>query len=244
MNHFHSKPACKAIAVIVAGGKGLRMRSNVKKQFIELDGIPVLVRTLLAFDSHMAVDEIILVVPGNDLAFCRNDLLSSYAFTCPVHVIEGGITRQDSVANGLVTAQDLCTDSKETFVLVHDGVRPFVSAALVDACLETAETTGACIPAIKISDTVKEADNNGRINRTVNRDALYRAQTPQVFRLDLILEAFSKADETGFSGTDEASICEHAGIDVHLTEGDRFNIKLTTPEDLTLAKFFMDCKNV
>ncbi len=225
--------------MIVAGGKGVRMQSNLKKQYMSLNGIPVLVRTLMAFDRHPRVDEVILVVPETDLVYCRDILIRPFALSGPLHIVPGGITRQDSVAAGLAMAESFSTDNKSTFALVHDGVRPFVNPALVDACMAKAKETGACIPALELADTVKEIYAGNRISKTLDRNILFRAQTPQVFRLDLVLTAFSHARETDFSGTDEASILEHAGIPVYTVAGDPFNIKLTTPQDLALAEFLI-----
>jgi 2-C-methyl-D-erythritol 4-phosphate cytidylyltransferase len=242
MSDTENKEKFKNIAIIVAGGKGLRMDSPVKKQFIDLDGIPVIVRTLAAFDMHCRVDEIILVVPEQDLDFTRNDLLHRFSFSTPLHIIKGGVTRQDSVGNGLDKALKICIQPETTFVLIHDGVRPFVGENLVDRCLDGALKNGACIPVLGIFDTVKRADKNGKIICTLDRDGLFRAQTPQVFRLDLIVKAASYARNTGFLGTDEASICEHAKLPVDIVDGGPFNIKLTSPQDLIFAGLIIQAK--
>jgi len=226
MSDVENKEPFKNIAVVVAGGKGLRMQSPVKKQFIYLEGIPVIVRTLAAFDTHCRVDEIILVVPEQDLDFIRNDLLHQFSFSTPLHIIKGGVTRQDSVGNGLDKALKICARPETTFVLIHDGVLK----------------NGACIPALGIFDTVKRADRNGKIICTLDRDGLFRAQTPQVFRLDLIVKAASHARKTGFLGTDEASVCEHAKIPVAMVDGGPFNIKLTSPQDLIFAGLIIRAK--
>lgn len=236
------KEKVKNVAVVVAGGKGLRMQSAVKKQFIDLDGIPVIVRTLYAFDTHCRVDEIILVVPEQDLDFTRNDLLNGFSFSKPLHIIRGGVTRQDSVGNGLNQALKICAKPETTWVLIHDGVRPFVSKNLIDRCIDGALKNGACIPALAIFDTVKRADKNGKIICNVDRDGLFQAQTPQVFRLDLIVRAACHARNTGFLGTDEASICEHAKIPVAIVHGGSFNIKLTSPRDLIFASIIIQAK--
>ena len=242
MSDTENKEKFKNIAIIVAGGKGLRMDSPVKKQFIDLDGIPVIVRTLAAFDMHRRVDEIILVVPEQDLDFTRNDLLRRFSFSTPLHIIKGGVTRQDSVGNGLDKALKICIQPETTFVLIHDGVRPFVGENLVDRCLDGALKNGACIPVLGIFDTVKRADKNGKIICSLDRDGLFRAQTPQVFRLDLIVKAASYARNTGFLGTDEASICEHAKLPVDIVDGGPFNIKLTSPQGLIFAGLIIQAK--
>lgn len=226
------------IAVIVAAGKGLRMQTGTKKQYLELDGIPVLVRTLQVFDRHPGTRAVVLVVPEPDLRFCQ-DLIAPYTLQKAVHLTPGGTERQDSVENGITLARRLCQDPHHTFAMVHDGVRPFVSHHIIDACTEAAFKTGAAIPAVKVSDTIKLAGENGCIEKTLDRSRLYRAQTPQVFRLDLGLLAFAHARDTGFKGTDEAAILAHAGIPVGIVDGSEFNIKLTCPQDLVMARFIL-----
>ncbi len=222
------------IAVVVAGGKGTRMGADRKKQFLELDGTPVLIHTLKAFERHPKVDAIVLVVPQSDHSFCQT-LVSSQKFSTPVHLTAGGIERQDSVENGLHLAAGVCDSPEQTLVMVHDGVRPFVTETIIDDCLTGAEEKGAVIPALKVSDTIKTVDEEGNIINTLDRSRLYRAQTPQTFRLDLGLFAFARAREKGFQGTDEASILSFSGIRVSIVPGTETNIKLTTPQDLEMA---------
>lgn len=236
------KTSFKNIAVVVAGGKGLRMQSTVKKQFIDLQGVPVIVHTLSAFDVHCRVDDIILVVPEQDLDFTCNELLHRFLFSTPLHIIQGGVTRQGSVSNGLDKAYEICAQPEKTLVLIHDGVRPFVDEKLLDRCLDGALKNGACIPALGVFDTVKKGNKDGKIVCTLDRDNLFRAQTPQVFRLDLIVKAVAHARHTGFQGTDEASVCEHAKIQVDMVEGGQFNIKLTSPDDLIFASLILRAK--
>jgi 2-C-methyl-D-erythritol 4-phosphate cytidylyltransferase len=258
------------IAIIVAAGKGLRMQSKKKKQYMELDKIPVLTRTIMAFESHGKINDIILVLPADDMDFCSDTIVQPFDFKTPIHFVAGGQTRQESVFNGLLKARELSqtldsssfdkapfnktsfdrTSSDRTssdsipfdrsFVLIHDGVRPFIDKQLIDNCMDKAKATGACIPGIKITDTVKQVIDKAWITKTLDRDLLYRAQTPQVFRLDLVLKAFEFAKATSFLGTDEASLLEHAKIPVSVTKGSVFNIKLTTREDLVMAKYLLD----
>lgn len=226
------------IAVIVAAGKGLRMGTPTKKQFLTLSGVPVLIHTLNAFINHPKVSDLVLVVPAADLAYCR-ELTAGHGITRRLHIVSGGKERQDSVARGLTAAGRMANDPQKTLVMVHDGVRPFVAHDVMDACLERAAQTGACIPALKVSDTIKVVDDQGCVSNTLDRSCLYQAQTPQVFRLDLGIRAFDHAAASGFIGTDEASILEHAGIPVQTVAGSPFNIKLTTPQDLSLAEFIL-----
>ena len=229
----------RQIAIIVASGKGQRMQSRQKKQYLELAKIPVLTRTITVFDSHEKICDIILVVPEEDRKFCREIILEPFGFKTPIHLVNGGIRRQESVFKGLKKACELTFSFNKTMVLIHDGVRPFIGKTLIDDCIAKAIINGACIPAVKITDTVKKVLDGQKIVKTLDRDSLYKAQTPQVFRLDLVLKAYAHAEATSFAGTDDASLMEHAGLPVFVTKGSLFNIKLTTPEDLSLAHYFL-----
>jgi len=227
------------LAIIVAAGKGLRMQSREKKQYLKLDNIPVLTRTIKAFDSHGKIDDIILVLPADDKKFCKISIVEPFDFKTPIHFVNGGITRQESVFNGLKKACKLSTSFNKAIVLIHDGVRPFIDGSLIDDCIDKAVVTGGCIPAVKITDTVKKVVDKETISKTLDRDLLFLAQTPQVFRLDLVLKAFEHAKATAFYATDDASIMEHAGFCVSITAGSLFNIKLTNPKDLSLASYLL-----
>jgi 2-C-methyl-D-erythritol 4-phosphate cytidylyltransferase len=157
-------------------------------------------------------------------------------FYCPVHLTAGGKNRQQSVENGVQKALVLAEDPQRTLVLIHDAVRPFVSGKLLDRLTRTAIQTGGCIPVLPVTDTLKKVDDQNRILHTVARDRMFRAQTPQVFRLDRISLALARAGTSGFIGTDDASVMEHAGFEVTTIPGDPANIKLTTPHDLALAR--------
>jgi 2-C-methyl-D-erythritol 4-phosphate cytidylyltransferase len=225
----------RRIPVIVAGGKGCRMGSQTRKQYLMLDKIPVLTRTLMVFDRQEAMDEIVLVIPETDRAWIQKNVIRPYGFTRPIHLVSGGRTRQESVFNGIRKAGYLADDPACTLVLIHDGVRPFVTHELIDQLMERAIQKGGCIPVLAVTDTLKQVDSDRRIQKTLDRNRIYRAQTPQVFCLDLILQAFEHARSTRFTGTDDASIMEHAGVVVHTITGSAANIKLTTPHDLVLA---------
>ncbi len=230
----------RRIPVIVAAGKGCRMGGSIKKQYLVFDKIPVLTRTLMVFDRHNLLDDIILVVPEEDRTYCRKIIIQPYAFSQKIHVIAGGKTRQESVFNGLDKAKQITDTPDSTLVLIHDGVRPFVSPELINRLMAVAARKGGCIPVLAVNDTLKLIDRNQQVEKTLDRDQIYRAQTPQVFCLDLILKAFAYAGITNFTGTDDASIMEHAGFSVYTTRGEVANIKLTTPEDLILARHFKE----
>ncbi len=215
------------------------MGGQIKKQYLVLDKQPVLIRTLTQFDRHGAMDRVILVVPEKDMDVCRTQMISPLKFTCRIHLVAGGRNRQTSVQNGIDMAVSLVRNPKRCLVLIHDGVRPFVSRLLMDQLMRTAVEIGGCIPVLPVTDTLKQVDGLGRIEKTVDRSRMFRAQTPQVFRLDLISQAMNLAADTGFNGTDDASVMEHAGFKVGTIPGDPGNIKLTTPHDLLLARHIL-----
>ncbi len=219
------------IALIVAGGSGSRMQSDRRKQYLELGGEPVVVRTLRVFDTSVLIDRIVLVVPGDDQVFCREELLAGSGLAKPVELVAGGETRQASVFNGL-QAIDAVEDD---LVVIHDAVRPFLRHSELAACIETAGRKGACILALKAFDTLKQTAPDGRIETTLDREAVWLAQTPQVFNFGQILAAHTRAHRTGVTATDDAALAEQAGQPVIIAPGSRLNIKITTPEDLTLA---------
>jgi 2-C-methyl-D-erythritol 4-phosphate cytidylyltransferase len=224
------------IPIVVAAGKGIRMGGEIRKQYLMLDHLPVLIHTLDAFARHPDMDRIIVVVPETDMDFCGTQMIRPRKFVCPVHLVPGGKNRQQSVRNGVDKALALADDPRQCLVLIHDGVRPFVTAPLLDRLLRTAGRTGACIPVLPVADTLKQVDDQHRIIATVDRTRIFGAQTPQVFRLDRISSALDHARTTGFIGTDDASVMAHAGFDVDTIPGDPANIKLTTPHDLALAR--------
>ncbi len=228
-----------SIAVIVAGGKGQRMGATTKKQYLALEGIPVLARTLQRFDLFEKIDAIILVLPESDLAYCRKHILEPYTYSTPIFAVNGGRTRMESVLQGLQKA-DRIKCSSQTLVWIHDGVRPFVNHQLFEKCMACARDHGACIPVVPLTDTIKKTGSKGQILSTVDRETLFCAQTPQVFHISRILSAFDHAAKTGFEGTDDSSVMEHAGFEVQTVSGSPMNIKLTTPEDLALAKVYLE----
>jgi len=218
-------------AVIVAGGSGSRMGASVKKQYLNLTGVPIVAHTLLAFDRHPDLERMVLVVPEDDLAWCQASILGPLSLDHDVQLVAGGRRRQDSVRNGLAAIGDA-----DGTVMIHDGVRPFVRLALMDALLTGVTISGGCIPGIPATDTVKQVDVNGMVVRTLNRQQIRLVQTPQTFSLSLIRGAHQVAGQHEFSATDDASIAEFAGEKVTVVPGDPDNIKITTPEDLLIAK--------
>jgi 2-C-methyl-D-erythritol 4-phosphate cytidylyltransferase len=220
----------KTVAIIPAGGAGRRMESGIPKQYLPLAGIPVLVHTLQAFHLSAVIDEIFLVVPEEDIPEVRRGIVLKYGISKVILVLAGGAKRQDSVRNALFHVRD-----EHGIVLVHDGVRPFVSGELISRAVAAAEKCGAITVGVPVKDTVKEADAAGWVKKTVAREGLWLTQTPQAFRRPIIITAYERAAADGFYGTDDASLVERMGIPVRMIPGDCDNIKLTTPEDLLLG---------
>ena len=191
-------------AVVPAGGTGTRMGGTVPKQFLELDGKPILYYTLKTLQDCGIISELILVVPEKEYDNACIDWLGKPEIV--TKVVVGGEKRQDSVYNGF------CELSPQTeIVLVHDGVRPFLSHQMIQESVDAAREYGAAITAIPVNDTIKRVDDSGLVSQTVDRDGLWRVQTPQVFRYELLEEAFKKANSEKFYGTDEGTLIEHLG---------------------------------
>lgn len=218
-------------ALIVAAGQGVRMGSAQRKQYLQLCGRPVLVHTLQAFDRCPDIQCIRVVVPATEMDFCRRKILPDASLSKHVELIAGGRRRQDSVFNGLQHLGDA-----RGVVLIHDGVRPLVSTSLIQACIQGALQWGACIPGVQAVDTLKQTDSLNNILGTIPRESIWLAQTPQAFSLPIIRRAHLEARQQGLEATDDASLVEALGIPVHVIDGLRENIKITTPEDLAYAE--------
>lgn len=211
--------------VIVAGGKGLRMGTDIPKQFLPVGGMPVLMRTINAFHNFDADMDIILVLPSDQQGYW-SELCREYSFCTPHRIADGGETRFHSVRNGLALAAD------EGLIAVHDGVRPFVTAEVIERCFAEAEQKKAVIPVIPVVDTVRQLVDGGSV--TVSRDLYRLVQTPQTFDAALLKEAYRQPYIPHF--TDDASVVEAFGHEVTLVEGCRENIKITTQFDLKVAE--------
>jgi 2-C-methyl-D-erythritol 4-phosphate cytidylyltransferase len=219
-----------AVAIIVAGGSGIRMGSRIRKQYLLLGERPVLGYTLLAFEAADLVKDIVLVVPGPDFDFCRETLLPPLRLKKSVALVSGGRERQDSVFNGLEAI------SGDPLVVIHDAVRPLVAPGAIDACVRCAGEYEACILGLPANDTLKRVEASFRIAGTLERESIWLAQTPQTFRYALIREAHLKAREDRYAGTDDASLVERLGREVRIIPGTRRNFKITSREDLALAE--------
>ncbi len=219
----------RAAAIIAASGLGKRMGAAEKKQYLLLEGIPILGRAIGAFLNHPDIKQIVVVVPPGEIVQTRK-ILKPFCSLEYLVFVEGGKRRQDSVYNGLKVV-----DPSAPFVCIHDGARPLVSKRLIDAVLEAAMLFGAAVPALPVTDTVKEVAADGFIKGTVSRDKLRCAQTPQVFRQELIREAYRKADLLGIQATDDSYLLELLGFKVITVPGEPENIKITCPYDLKIA---------
>ena len=224
----------KKYIIVVAGGKGMRMGGEMPKQFQLLGDRPVVMVTLERL--HMMAPEIglVMVLPAEHFALW-DELCAKYGFEVPVTLAKGGSTRFHSVQNGLAVIED----SDEAVVGVHDGVRPFVSQKVVEECFREAWIHGAAIPMIDLQDSLRHIVGVNGVTEVVPRDRYRLVQTPQVFRLSLLRRAYEQRFVESF--TDDASVVEALGENVAGVEGNRENIKLTTPFDLMVAKTFLEC---
>jgi 2-C-methyl-D-erythritol 4-phosphate cytidylyltransferase len=230
----------KVAAILPAAGLGTRMGrrrsadlATSRKQFMLLDGSPILLHTIRKFLRSPSVNEIVVALRREDMAWVQQ-LLDREALSKPVRLVEGGSSRQESVENAL---NQIGPDVE--LVAVHDAVRPFIDPSTIERVIQEAAQTGAAIVGIVPVDTVKQVRQN-KVRATIPRDRLVLAQTPQVFRYELLKEAFRKAREDGFVGTDESSLVERLEqVEVSVVPGSDRNIKITKPSDMELARLFL-----
>lgn len=230
----------KVSVILPAAGLGTRMgriqpekAGTSRKQFMLLDGLPILVHTVRKFIASPQITEIVIALRTEDIEWAR-ELLSKESQTKPIRLVEGGESRQQSVENAL---NSLSPDTD--LVAIHDAVRPFIDLAIIEKVIEQAAETGAAIVGIVPVDTVKQVHLN-KIRQTLTRERLILTQTPQVFRYDLLKKAFEKAREDQFTGTDESSLVERLEqIEVSVVPGSDRNIKITRPTDMELARLFL-----
>ncbi len=216
--------------VIAAGGSGSRMGAEINKIFLELMDRPVLAHTLAAVSACPLVDEIVLVTREEDVLGCK-DIVQEFAIPKVSCIIPGGTTRTESVANGLTTVSP-----QADIILVHDAARPLVREAHIAAVIAAAAEHGAAVLGFPAVNTIKRADESGFVAETLDRSELWEIQTPQGFRASLLQDAYAQARADGISGTDDCAIAERYGARVKLVEGEPYNLKLTTPDDLLLAE--------
>ena len=218
-------------AIILAGGKGKRMRSAISKQFIDIKGKPIIYYTLKKFSENKKIDNIIVVLPEDEVKYFKENILKKYELRINKIVI-GGKERQDSVYNALKSLKNSSTD----IVLIHDGARPFISERIINEGIKFAEIYGAAAPGVMPKDTIKVKNEKNFSVDTPNRANLVSIQTPQVFKFDEILECHEKIRYNGEMVTDDTMVVEKYGYSVYLYDGEYTNIKVTTLEDLILAE--------
>ena len=221
----------KTSAIITAAGHGRRMGKGRKKQFLMLGENPVIVYTLQTFEKSDSINEIILVVPDDGIDYCKQEIVNSYKFTKVKKIVTGGEKRQESVFNGLKSV------SREMdLVAVHDGVRPFLSKSILENSIKKAKEKGSVVVAIPVKDTLMKISDQGMVVGGQNRDSIWRIQTPQIFKKEILISAFEKALKDNFCGTDESTLVARLGIPVYVVNGSELNIKITTPEDILLGE--------
>ena len=225
-------------AIVLAAGSGKRMGTKVHKQYLLMGGKPVLYYSLRAFEDSKRIDEIILVCGAGEEDYCREEIVEKYGISKARKIIPGGAERYDSVWNGL-------KETKEGYVYIHDGARPFVDEEIIECAYECVSEHHACVAGMPSKDTVKIADSGNIVTATPDRSSVWIVQTPQVFDTELIRKAYALLMEKDeISVTDDAMVAEQMlGASVRLFYGSYENIKITTPEDLEIAEVFLKRKS-
>ena len=225
----------RCTAIVLAAGQGKRMHSKIQKQFLEIQGYPVLYYSLRCFQESPIIRDVILVTGEEMISYCKKEIVQKYGLTKVTQVIRGGKERYDSVYAGLLA----CRDTE--YVFIHDGARPFVTGEILERGLDAVKETGACVVGMPSKDTIKISDREGYVRETPDRSYVWNVQTPQIFSYPLILEAHKRIRKKDMSGvTDDAMVVEQeTGVRVRLSKGSYQNIKITTPEDLAVAEAFL-----
>lgn len=229
------------LAIITAAGKGTRLRANINKQFIKLCGKPILAHTINVFQKSELVDEIFILVPAEYIEYTQKNIINKFGFDKVTRLIIGGETRQETVSNALKFIPDKCE-----MVSVHDGVRPLIYSADVDLLFrklmefnaEDSKVRGVILAA-PAYETIKQINDSDGCIRTIPRETVYHAQTPQTFFKDVLIEAYKYAETDNIAATDDAMLVEKIGYKVKIIKGNHENIKITTPIDLFLAELII-----
>jgi 2-C-methyl-D-erythritol 4-phosphate cytidylyltransferase len=227
----------RATAIIVGAGSGKRLGAGKPKAFVEVGGLPLLIHSLRALLEANGITSAVLVVPPGSQTACEEMVGRHGPWRCPISVVGGGRERQDSVRAGLSLAGD------SDLVAVHDAARPFVSPTVVEHTLELAARHGTAIVAVPARDTVKLVHPDGWIEATPPRQSLWLAQTPQIFRTEILRHAHEHARRNGLVASDDAALVENIGVRVYVVAGNEENRKITTPEDLRWAEWFLSVKH-
>lgn len=219
-------------AIVLAGGRGKRMGTIQSKQYIDLNGKPILYYTLKQFINNSLIDNIILVVPEDEKEYCKNEILDKYGLVVN-KIVVGGKERQDSVYNALSKIE------KADIVLIHDGARPFVTERIINDAIKYAKIYKAAAPGVIPKDTIKIKNSENFSIETPTRSDLVAVQTPQAFDFEMIYDCHKKVKDKGIVVTDDTMVAELFGNSIYLYEGEYTNIKITTPEDLILAEYLV-----
>jgi 2-C-methyl-D-erythritol 4-phosphate cytidylyltransferase len=220
-------------AIIAAAGCGKRMGSSIHKQFLQIENKPILVHTLEKFRQSTLIDSIIIVVPKDWYRYVLENIVDKFRISKVNKIVIGGATRQESVHKALkAVSEDIST------VVIHDAVRPLISLNLLNKVILKGKETGAAVLAVPIHESIKKVSDN-QIEQSLERDSIWLVQTPQVFKKDLIFHAYQQAFFNSITATDDSELVEFLGYPIHVVEGSRSNIKITTKEDLDLAKFLI-----
>ncbi len=228
-------------AIILAAGQGKRMGTKEPKQYLEVEGHPVLYYALKVFEDSAIIDDMILVTSEDQIDYCSDEIVKKYDFRKVKAVIAGGAERYLSVWNALLYIEKEADWEKEHYIFIHDGARPFVEEAILTRVYETVQKTKACVAAMPVKDTIKIADEEGCVQSTPDRSFIWMVQTPQVFERSLITRAYSELMRQSYiKVTDDATVVEQVlGTKIKLVEGSYENIKITTPEDMEIARIFL-----
>ena len=253
MSEQREKERCikeRCTAIVLAAGSGKRMGTSVKKQYLLLNGKPVLYYALKAFEDSERIQRIILVTGDGEERYCKEEIVETYGFQKVSAIVTGGRERYHSVWNGLnaISKREGCERNSESYIFIHDGARPFLTEKILEDTYAAAVQYQACVAAVQSKDTVKISDGNGFALSTPDRRSVWNIQTPQVFETSLILQAYErlknrlpKLQEQGIQVTDDASVVEmFTESRVKLVEASYQNIKITTPEDMKTAEAFLE----
>lgn len=224
--------------VIVAAGKGSRMKMDINKQFIKLNEKEIVAYTIEKFYNHSNIQDIVVVVREEEAKFLEKEILEKYNFK-NIKIAFGGKERQNSVYNGLKMLDKDCKN-----VLVHDGARPFVSKEIIDNSINAVKNYNAVVVGVPVKDTIKIVNKDNDIVDTPDRSMLWAVQTPQTFNYEILMKAYENAFKNEFYGTDDAMLVEHVGYKVKMIEGSYNNIKVTTPEDINIGIQILNGQNL
>ena len=225
----------KTIVLIPSAGSGSRMGAKAKKPYLSLGNKPILAHTLLAFEQCSLINEVVLIVAEDEIDYCKTSIVEPFKIRKVNKIIAGGPKRQDSVWEGLKDLNDDCE-----LVMIHDGVRPFVSQEILKKSVHETANSGATVVAVPVKDTIKIVSKKAEVLETIDRSRIWAVQTPQTFARDVLKRAYEKAYKDRFYGTDDASLVERLGVKVKIIPGSYDNMKITTPGDLTLGEAILE----